>query len=81
MVNEISIITNEIEESTILFKELTEIIQQSKQKVSVLVNSTLTELYWHIGGHITQFFLTNGRAAYGKSILQSVTAKLNSSHE
>jgi predicted nuclease of restriction endonuclease-like (RecB) superfamily len=71
---------NEIEESDILYKELTEIIQQSRQKVAIFVNSTLTELYWNIGGHITQFFLTNSRAAYGKSILQSVSAKLTEYH-
>ena len=67
---------NEIEKSENLFLELSELITQSRLKVAVFVNSTLTDLYWHIGEHITQTLLKNGRAEYGKSILQTVSAKL-----
>ena len=67
---------NEIEKSENLFLELSEIITQSRLKVAVFVNSTLTDLYWHIGEHITQTLLKNRRAEYGKSILQTVSAKL-----
>ena len=67
---------NEIEKSENLYLELSKIIVQSRLKVAVFVNSTLTDLYWHIGEHISHTFLKNGRAEYGKSILQTVSAKL-----
>ena len=51
---------NEIEKSENLFLELSEIITQSRLKVAEFVNSTLTDLYWHIGEHITQTLLKNG---------------------
>ncbi len=66
----------ELEKSEKLYFELSEIISQSRQRVAVIVNSTLTEMYWTIGKHIHNYFLTNGRADYGKSILQKVSAKL-----
>ena len=39
---------NEIEKSENLYLELSKIIVQSRLKVAVFVNSTLTDLYWHI---------------------------------
>ena len=37
-------------------------------------------LYWNIGKHIYQFSLTNGRAEYGKGILQTLSAKLSTNY-
>ena len=59
-----------------LYKELSLLIAQSRQKVVLHVNSSITHLYWQIGKHIHQYLLTNGRADYGKRILQTVSAKL-----
>ncbi len=57
-----------------LIFELSQLIEQSRQRVAIAINSELTMLYWNIGKHIYQF--TNGRAEYGKEILPTLSAKL-----
>src|SRR5690606_34547720 len=59
-----------------LFEELSQLIAQSRQKVVLHINTSITQLYWRIGEHIHQYLLTDGRADYGKRILQTVSAKL-----
>ena len=41
----------------ILLKELRYLIEQSKQQVAVVVNSTMTQLYWSIGKRINKEIL------------------------
>ena len=59
-----------------LFEELSQLSAQSRQKVVLHINTSITQLYWRIGEHIHQYLLTDGRADYGKRILQTVSAKL-----
>lgn len=66
--------------SASLSKELSQIIAQSRQKIALHINMSITQLYWRIGRHIHNYFLTDGRAGYGKRILQTVSAKLTHEH-
>ena len=59
-----------------LFTELKQLIENSRQRVAVTINSEITLLYWHLGKHIHHFLLSNGRAAYGKEILPIVSVEL-----
>lgn len=59
-----------------LVSEIKQLIEGSRQRVSITINSEITLLYWNIGKHIRKFLLTKGRADYGKEILPTVSAKL-----
>jgi len=60
----------------LLFSELKQPIENSRQRVAVFINVEITMLYWNIGKHISQYLLTDGKAAYGSSILPTLPAKL-----
>lgn len=66
----------ELQKNKPLFDEICNIIEQGKQKVASLVNSTLTLTYWHIGKSINDNILKNQRAEYGKQIVKSLASEL-----
>lgn len=51
------------------FNELLKLIQQTRQKTYAQINSTLIELYWKIGKHISKKV---NSAAWGKSIVSEL---------
>ena len=51
---------------TDLLNELSHLIEQSKQQVTVQANSALTILFWQIGFRINETILQNKRAEYAK---------------
>ena len=59
-----------------LFKELSQLIEQSQQQVVAQANSTLTLLFWHIGNRINKKILQNKRADYGKQIVATLSTQL-----
>jgi predicted nuclease of restriction endonuclease-like (RecB) superfamily len=59
-----------------LFSEITLLIEQSKARVQIYANSTLTMLYWYIGKRINDDILKNKRAEYGKQIVASLASQL-----
>jgi len=61
-----------------LITDIKQLIYESKQKVAIAINSTITILYWNIGKRINKDILKNKRADYGKVILPTVSAKLQS---
>jgi len=61
--------------TNILF-EIKQLIEQSRQKVAVAVNSEITLLYWHIGKRINSEVLKNKRAEYGKKIIVTLSQQL-----
>lgn len=63
-----------------LFNELSTLIEQSKQRVSVVANSTLTLLFWQVGKRINDAVLNNERAEYGKQIVATVSAQLENKY-
>lgn len=60
----------------ILFKDITQIIEQGKQQAVTQVNSLLTLTYWHVGKKINDHFLNNERAEYGKQIIPILAQQL-----
>ena len=63
-------------ESDKLVQELSVLIEESKQHVSRVANSSLTLLFWHIGKRINEEILNNERAEYGKQIVVKVSRQL-----
>lgn len=62
--------------SSELFSNIADLIQQSRQRVAVVVNSELTLLYWKIGSHIHADILQNQRAEYGEQIVWTLSQQL-----
>lgn len=60
-----------------LLNEVKTLIEQSKQQVSVVVNASITGLYWDIGGKINEEILKDQRAEYGKQIVRSLSTQLS----
>ena len=59
-----------------LLLELSFLIEESKQQVAKVANSTLTLLFWHVGKRIQEEVLKNERAEYGKQIVGTVARQL-----
>ncbi|MCL2142010.1 MAG: PDDEXK nuclease domain-containing protein [Methanimicrococcus sp.] len=60
----------------ILFADIKTLIEQSKQQVAVVVNSTMAMLYWQVGNRIKTDILQNKRAEYGQEIVKQLSADL-----
>jgi predicted nuclease of restriction endonuclease-like (RecB) superfamily len=60
-----------------LVKEIKELIAHSRDQVAVVVNSTITMLYWQIGKRINEEVLQNQRAEYGKEIVATLSQQLS----
>jgi ribosome biogenesis protein Nip4 len=63
-----------------LYTSIRFLIEESKQKVFTTVNAAMTILYWNIGKHINENIKADRATDYGKSILQTLSAKLSWSH-
>ena len=59
-----------------LFADIKTLIDQSKQQIAVVVNSTMTMLYWKIGRRIKTDVLQNKRAEYGQETVKQLSANL-----
>ena len=59
-----------------LFERIAEIIEARKSLAGVYANREVTMMYWEVGHHINSVILDGGRAAYGKKILTTLSAKL-----
>jgi len=59
-----------------LFVEIKSLIEETRSKVAVIVNSALTLLYWHIGKRINDEVLKNERAEYGEEIVYALSTQL-----
>ena len=60
----------------VLFNELSQLIEQSKQQVAIQANSAVTILFWQVGSRINQDILQNKRAEYGKRIVSTLSTPL-----
>lgn len=63
-----------------LFREIKELIEQSRQQVAVAVNSAISLLYWQVGQRINDHILKNRRAGYGEQIVQSLSVQLSNEY-
>lgn len=59
-----------------LFTDLSQLIEQSQHQVVMQANSTLTILFWQVGKRINDDILQNQRAEYGKQLVSTVSAQL-----
>lgn len=59
-----------------LFEDISQLIEQTRRKVSQSVNSGLVLLYWNIGRRIKQDLMSDERAEYGKQIVGTVSLQL-----
>ena len=68
-------------ESTFLVSEIKILIDQSKQKLAVAVNTTISELYWQIGKRINQEMIQYERnEKYGKQIVATLWRQLEAEY-
>ncbi|MEI6751740.1 MAG: DUF1016 N-terminal domain-containing protein [Paludibacter sp.] len=65
-----------IDKEQVLVNELSILIEQSQQQVVWQANSTITLLFWQVGKRINDDILQNKRADYGKQIVPTVSAQL-----
>jgi len=61
---------------SILFQEISTLIEQSQLQVVSQVNSTLTLLFWQVGQRTNKFILAHKRAEYGQQIIVSLSRQL-----
>ena len=59
-----------------LIGDLRQMIDQARESIASTVNSRLTMLYWHLGNRVRKEILKEERAAYGQSIVASVSRQL-----
>ena len=62
--------------NNILFEQIKNLIEQTKNNVAVGVNRFLTIMYCNIGKLINDEVLQNKRAEYGKEIVATVSQQL-----
>lgn len=61
-----------------LFKNIHSLVQQSRQELAAVINTTLTETYFHIGRLIVEFEQQgSSRAGYAKETLIKLSEKLS----
>ena len=63
-----------------LVDDLRELIEQSRGRAAIAVNSELVLLYWKVGQRIRVDMLGEERAQYGKEIVSTVAAKLSAEY-
>lgn len=71
---------SKIIENETLLDDLKALILETKEKVAISVNSSLTLLYWNIGNKINQDILKNDRAEYGNEIVSALSRQLSWTH-
>ena len=59
-----------------LLDDIRTLIEQARQQVVRMVNSTMVAMYWSIGNRIREDILQEQRAEYGGQIVQTVSAQL-----
>lgn len=56
--------------------DVRQLIEQSRQKVALAINSELTLLYWSVGRRINQDVPGNERAESGQQVVKSLAKQL-----
>ena len=59
-----------------IFKEIKDLVNNSRNKVYTAVNTEMLNLYWNIGKIIMEIQHGDERASYGKAVLQKLSKKL-----
>ena len=64
----------EIEDS--IYKEIKSILEQARNKVYKVANSTMVEAYWNIGRVIVEKQGGNNKAEYGTALIKNLSKKM-----
>lgn len=56
--------------------DISQLVQQAKQRAATAVNSEITLLYWQVGNRIQQEVLGGERASYGQEVIASLAKQL-----
>ncbi|MBY0281586.1 MAG: PDDEXK nuclease domain-containing protein [Alphaproteobacteria bacterium] len=59
--------------SSKLLQEIRQLVEKTKTRIAMSINSEMTLLYWHIGSRIQIDILENKRADYGQKIVLSLS--------
>lgn len=59
-----------------LFSDIVILVNESRNRVAIRINSEITTLYWNIGKLINNAILNNKRAEYGEQIVATVSQQL-----
>ena len=65
-----------INPSKVLYNDISQLIEESKEYIANTANSSLAYLHWRIGKRINVDVLKNKRAIYGKRIVVSAIRQL-----
>jgi len=63
-----------------VFLDVKNLINQSKHKIAIEVNITMSALYWNIGNRVNIEILNNQRAEYGKQIVNTLAKQLETEY-
>lgn len=63
-------------DEAVLLTDLRELIQSARLRLATAASSATTLLYWHLGRRLLRENLQEGRAAYGKQILATLSREL-----
>ncbi|NRT63554.1 hypothetical protein B0P06_000172 [Clostridium saccharoperbutylacetonicum] len=64
----------------LLYKEIVNVIDNSKKNVVMAVNSEMVILYWNIGKIIKTEILQSEKAEYGKSVISDLSKELTNEY-
>ncbi|MFN8394276.1 MAG: PDDEXK nuclease domain-containing protein [Bacteroidia bacterium] len=65
-----------IPSASALFDQVRQMIDSSRHKVMVAVNTEIVLLYWNVGKYLNDRLLGNARAAYGKQVVSELSQHL-----
>jgi len=63
-------------DESVLFENVSTIIENRKYRIQASVNSEATLMFWEVGQYINTIVLADRRAEYGKKILTTLSSKL-----
>jgi predicted nuclease of restriction endonuclease-like (RecB) superfamily len=66
--------------SPVLLDDIRRIIDETRSRVAVAVNSAMTLLYWRIGRRINEEILKGNRAGYGEGIVAALSEHLTAEY-
>lgn len=70
-------IKNNSNELTVLYQNVSTLIETTKEKIYHSVNSELVLLYWNIGKTIKQDIIKSERAGYGEKVVEALAKELS----
>lgn len=67
-------------EGKILLNNIVTLIEQSRRRVALKVNSEITHLYWNVGKVINHELLREQRGEYGEQVISSLASELTKAY-